>query len=128
MVSRHPPLPPQLVQSTLPNPLQSWHFCHPGEILPEPPQVKQIFLPLLQNEHFFHPCFAGIISCWRPIGSHFKISYLCFGKIRATANLHRGIYRMDGLRLLAPKDKRFDNKAQNVHLKLKLERFSLSKM
>jgi hypothetical protein len=59
-VSRRPPFPPQSVHITVPNPLQSLHVCQPGETLPLPPHLKHVFLPLLQNVHFFHICLLDM--------------------------------------------------------------------
>lgn len=71
MVSHLPPLPPQPVQIVLPNPLQLLHFCQPGMVFPEPPQIRHGFLPLLQNVHFFHACLLDISV--RLVVAHFKV-------------------------------------------------------
>jgi hypothetical protein len=65
IVSRLPPLPPHSLHNTVPKPLQSEQVFHPGETLPLPPHRKQVFLPLLQNVHFFHTCLLDMIYCYQ---------------------------------------------------------------
>lgn len=60
VVSRRPPAPPHSVHIIEPNPLQSLHVCQPGVVLPDPPQLIHVFLPPLQNVHFFQTCLLDM--------------------------------------------------------------------